>query len=153
MGITFISSTSGTIHTSTEEQETIMAEMAYTAASNTSVAETVAALQKASEEAGWTVLAASDLRQRFENKGIHWETGLTIVEICHSRYASGMVAIDPRLALHLPCPIVVRESDSGVEVSVLRPSYVSSLFPEADFGEAPASAEAEVIAIVNAAVS
>ena len=43
--------------------------------------------------------------------------------------------------------------NKGVEVSVLRPSYVSSLFPTTFFGEGPAESEADIIAIVDDSVS
>ena len=64
-----------------------------------------------------------------------------------------MVSANPRLALHLPCPIAVREDGEGVEVSVLRPSYVAGLFPDADFGDAPLGSEGDVTGIVDAAVA
>ncbi len=130
-----------------------MAEMSYIARSAKPLAETVTAVQEASAHAGWTVLATHDMKQRFENKGLNWETGLTIVEICQSKYASRMVEMNPRLALHLPCPIVVREDEDGVEVAVLRPNFVSGLFPETAFGDAAGLAETEVIAIIDAAVA
>ena len=75
------------------------------------------------------------------------------VEVCNSKFASAMVEANPLLALHLPCPVVVREDDHGVEVSVLRPSYVSSLFPTTFFGEGPAESEADLTGIVDDSVS
>ena len=65
-----------------------------------------------------------------------------------------MVAADSRAwRCRLPCPIVVREDDQGIEVAVLRPSYVAGLFTETDFGDAADAAEAEVIGIVDRAAS
>lgn len=130
-----------------------MADMAYIRRSNKTLAETVEAVQTAASEANWTVLAVHDMKQRFVNKGFDWDRGLTIVEVCNSGFASAMVEANPLLALHLPCPVVVREDDHGVEVSVLRPSYVSSLFPTTFFGEGPAESEADITAIVDDAVS
>jgi uncharacterized protein (DUF302 family) len=99
------------------------------------------------------VLAVHDMKARFVKKGFDWDCGLTIVEICHSKFATQMVAANPRLALHLPCPVVVREDGDGVEVAVLRATYVAGLFPDTDFGDAPAGSESGVTAIVDAAVA
>ncbi len=130
-----------------------MAEMAYVRRSQKSLAETVEAIKTAAEEASWTVLATHDMKARFNSKGFDWDCGLTIVEICSSKFATAMVSAEPRLALHLPCPVVVREDGQGIEVAVLRPDYVAGLFSERDFGEASSSAEAAVTAIVDAAVA
>ena len=130
-----------------------MTDMAYVRRSSASLAETVDALQKAAEKAGWVVLATHDMKARFQKKGFDWDCGLTIVEICQSEFATAMVAANPLLALHLPCPIVVREDSDGVEVSVLRATYVAGLFPDTDFGENAGGAEASVAGIVDAAVA
>ena len=130
-----------------------MEEMAYVRRSNKSLADTVEALQAAAAHANWTVLAIHDMKARFNNKGFDWECGLQIVEICNAKFATAMVEANPYLALHLPCPVLVREDEHGVEVSVLRASYVDGLFPDTDFGDAPAGSEAGVTAIVDAAVA
>lgn len=130
-----------------------MAEMAYVKRSSKSFDETVSALAESAEARGWPVLAIHDLRERFCAKGVDWESGLTIVEVCKSAYASAMVAANPRLALQLPCPVVVREDEGGVEVSVLQPAFVDELYPGTEFGDAPQMAQDEVNAIVDAAVS
>ncbi|MBU4556255.1 MAG: DUF302 domain-containing protein [Actinobacteria bacterium] len=130
-----------------------MTEMAYVQRSNASLTNTVEALEKAAEDARWVVLATHDMKARFEKKGFDWDCGLTIVEICQSKFATAMVLANPHLALHLPCPIVVREDADGVEVSVLKATFVAGLFPDTDFGEEAADAEASVTAIVDAAVA
>ena len=130
-----------------------MADMAYVRRSTKTLAQTVEAVQASAAEANWTVLAVHDMKQRFVSKGFDWDRGLTIVEVCNSKFASAMVEANPLLALHLPCPVVVREDGEGVEVSILRPSYVSSLFPTTFFGEGPAESEAGITAIVDDAVS
>jgi uncharacterized protein (DUF302 family) len=129
-----------------------MTEMAYVRRSNASFADTVEAVQLAAENQGWTVLTVHDLKRRFLNKGFDWSSGLSIVETCNSKYATEMVAANPRLALYLPCRIVVREDRDGVEVSVINVSYVAEQFPETDFGASMTAPEADVKAIVDGAV-
>ena len=130
-----------------------MSEMAHVARTSKSFAETVDAVSAIGEREGWAVLAVHDMRKRFCAKGFDWDPGLTIVELCKSAYASAMVAADPRLALHLPCPIVIREDAQGVEVAVLQPVFVDGLFPDVDFGDNAVAAQAEVNAIIDEAVS
>ena len=129
-----------------------MTEMAYVRRSRASFADTVQAVQVAAEKQGWTVLTVHDLKQRFLNKGFDWSSGLSIVETCNSKYATEMVAASPRLALFMPCRIVVREDRDGVEISVMNVSYVAEQFPDTEFGDSMAPPEADVMAIVNASV-
>jgi len=130
-----------------------MTDMAHIRRSTKTLPETVQAVQDAATAAGWVVLATHDMKARFESKGFDWDCDLTIVEICSSKFATAMVEANPLLALHLPCPIVVREDGGGVEVSVLRPTYVASQFPGTDFGENSQGAEGDVTAIVDEAVA
>lgn len=129
-----------------------MTEMAYVRRSDKSLVDTVEALKTAAADANWILMAVHDMKERFESKGFDWDYGLFIVEICNSKFATSMLSANPYLALHLPCPIVVREDAEGVEVSVLRPSYVASLFPDTDFGDAPVGSETDVTKIIDAAV-
>jgi uncharacterized protein (DUF302 family) len=131
-----------------------MSEMSYTRQSVYGFEETVTAVLESARNAGWTVLATHDMRSRFQSKSIEWHAGFTIVEICKSGYAAAMVAAVPELALHLPCPVAIQADAEGVvRVSVLRPAFVTGLFPETDFGEAAGDAEAEVRSIVDHAVA
>ena len=130
-----------------------MSDMSYARQSVLGFEETVRAVLESARNAGWVVLATHDMRSRFESKGIEWHAGLTIVEICKSSYASAMVAAEPDLALHLPCPIAIAaDSDGDVRVSVLRPSFVAGLFPS-DLSEGANAAEEEVRSIVDHAVA
>jgi uncharacterized protein (DUF302 family) len=130
-----------------------MADMAYVTRSSKCMADTVDAVQAAATDAGWMVLVVHDLKQRFVSKGFDWEGGLTIIEICNSKFATQMVSANPRLALHLPCPIVVREDEDGVEVSTLHTTFVAGLFPETDLGTAAVDVESIVTGIIDAAVA
>jgi uncharacterized protein (DUF302 family) len=127
-----------------------MSQMSYERRSTFGFDETVTAVLESARGAGWVVLATHDMQQRFVSKNIEWHQGLTIVEICKAAYAAPMVAASSEVALHLPCPIVIRQLPEGqVYVSVLRPEYVAGLFEEIDFGQGPLAAEDEVRAIVD----
>ena len=131
-----------------------MSEMSYQRKSVYGFDETVTAVLESARNAGWVVLATHDMKHRFENKGLEWHPGFTIVEMCKASYAAAMVAAEPELALHLPCPIVISSDAEGlVDVAVLRPSYVVSLFPDSALAEPAREAEAEVRSIVDHATS
>ena len=131
-----------------------MSDMTYERTSVYGFEETVTAVADSAAEAGFSVLVTHDLRSRFEAKEIEWHHGLSIVEVCKAGYASKMAAIEPHYALHLPCPVVVREdADGQVFVAMLRQTFVAGLFPGEEFGDGPASVEAELRSIVDHATS
>ena len=131
-----------------------MSEMSYGRPSVHGFDETVTAVLESARNAGWVVLATHDMRSRFQSKGLEWHQGFTIVEICKAAYAAEMVAAEPELALHLPCPVVIRGDAEGlVTVDVLRPSFVVGLFPATDMSEGGDAAEAEVRSIVDHATA
>lgn len=106
-----------------------MSEMAYTVRSARNFADTLAGLEQAATDAGWTALGTHDMKARFDKKGIEWHGQISIFEMCNANFASQMALADPRFVLHMPCRAVVRElEDGGVEVSILQTTYVASLF-------------------------
>lgn len=77
--------------------------------------ETVAKLQEAAPQEGFTVLHTHEISKIMANKGFHREP-ITIVEVCSAKHAHSMLAEDLRVALILPCPLVVAEVDGVTRV-------------------------------------
>ena len=68
--------------------------------------ETAAALEEKSTAKGFKVLAAHEVKATLESKGIAREP-MKIIEICNAKYVNEVLAKDIKIALMLPCPIVV----------------------------------------------
>ena len=83
-----------------------MEQFDYTVQSSKGFDETVAAVEAKSREKGFNVLVVHDVKATLESKGFSREP-MKIVEICNAKYVDQVLAKDIKIALMLPCPVVV----------------------------------------------
>ncbi len=76
---------------------------------------------------------------------------LTIIETCNAKHAHAVLAADPKIALMLPCPVVVYEQNGERFISTLRPSVIGEFYPEADIADSAAAVEDVLIGVIEAA--
>jgi uncharacterized protein (DUF302 family) len=74
---------------------------------------------------------------------------IKIIEICNAKYANQVLARDIKIALMLPCPISVYEKSGKTYISALKPSVMSSFYPDADVEAIAQEVENIVVEIVN----
>ena len=103
----------------------------YTVESSRGFNETVAAIEEKSAAKGFKVLAVRDVKATLESKGIVREP-MKIIEICNAKYVNEVLAKDIKIALMLPCPIVVYAQDGKILVSALRPRVIADFYPSTD---------------------
>ncbi len=127
-----------------------MNQFDYTTESKKSFDETVAAVETKSREKGFNVLAVHDVKATLESKGFSREP-MKIVEICNAKYVSQVLAKDIKIALMLPCPVVVYVQNGKTFISTLRPRILADFYPGADIAEVAAEVEAIVLSIVDEA--
>ncbi len=126
--------------------------MLYSRQTGGSVEDAVRRLEGAARERRFGVLGVIDLRARMAEKGVEFEPGCTIVEICNPVLAAKMLAQLPSLAASLPCRIAAYEEDGGVTVATVRPTALLALHPGSEALRSVAGeVEASVVAIVDAA--
>ncbi len=94
------------------------------------------------------MLAVHDVKATLESKGFSREP-MKIVEICNAKYVSQVLAKDLKIALMLPCPVVVYAQDGKTFISTLRPKILADFYPEADIAAVAAEVEDIVLAIVD----
>lgn len=112
--------------------------------------EAVAAVQQATADAGFRVQHVHDVQAVLAEKG--FERGpMKIIEVCNSRYAHKVLEADPRIALMLPCRIVVWTEDGTTKVSTVKPSMIAAFYPEAGIEGTAAEVETILRGIVEAA--
>jgi len=125
-------------------------EVDYTVATDKSFNEAVDAVVAAAPEYGFGVQHVHDMQAALAKKGYTREP-IKIIEVCNPHHAVAVLERDVRIALMLPCRIVVYEQDGRVFISTMRASMIADMFPEADIAENAAEVEHGLIGIVVAA--
>ena len=110
-------------------------ELDYTVPTTKSHADAVAAVVESTAAHGFRVQFVHDVQETLAEKGFVREP-LTIVEMCNAKYASQVLAADPKIGLMLPCPIMVYVEGDRV-FSTMRPTLIGGFFPDADLGSVP----------------
>jgi uncharacterized protein (DUF302 family) len=127
-----------------------MEQFDYTVQSSKGFNETVSAVEAKSREKGFNVLVVHDVKATLESKGFSREP-MKIVEICNARYVDQVLAKDIKIALMLPCPVVVYIQDGKTFISTLRPKVISDFYPSADVAAIAGEVDKIVLAIVDEA--
>lgn len=127
-----------------------MEQFDYTVESTKGFDETVAAVEAKSREKGFNVLTVHDVKATLESKGFSREP-MKIVEICNAKYVDRVLAKDVKIALMLPCPVVVYVTDGKALISTLRPRVIADFYPGEGIAEIAEEVDAIVLAIVDEA--
>ena len=127
-----------------------MEQFDYTVQSSKGFNETVTAVEAKSREKGFNVLVVHDVKATLESKGFSREP-MKIVEICNAKYVDQVLAKDIKIALMLPCPVVVYIQDGKTFISTLRPKIISDFYPSADVAAIAGEVDKIVLAIVDEA--
>lgn len=122
----------------------------YTVATDKPFAEAVAAVQTALEDRNFRVQFVHDVQATLAERGFDREP-LTIIETCNAKHAHAVLAADPKIALMLPCPVVVYEENGARFISTLKPSVIGDFYPHADIGNAAAAVERVLVDAIEAA--
>ncbi len=112
----------------------------------------VQAVQEACERHDFQVKSVHEISRELGEHGFVREP-LTVVKACNTRYASEVTAKDVRFAMLMPCPFLVHESDHQVWVTVMLPSAMAGMFPDADLGRIASEVEQVFKAIVDEATA
>lgn len=114
--------------------------------------EAVRAIEERTAQNGFRVLHTHDVAATLAEKGFARDL-IKIVEICNARYANEALKKDIKVALMLPCPIVVYIENQKTHISAMRPSLLSEFYPQAGLGQLAAEVEKAVLRIVDEAAA
>lgn len=127
-----------------------MMEFEYTLETSKGFDDAVASVAAATQEKGFRVLHVHDVQATLAEKGFQRDP-LKIVEVCNAKYASQALQADVKIALMLPCPIVVYSEGGRTKISTMRPRVLSAFYPKAGVEKLAADVDDAVISIVQAA--
>jgi len=122
----------------------------YTVPTQKTYSEAVASVVAAAADNGFRASFVHDVAETLAEKGFEREP-ISIVEMCNPKFASEVLAEDVLIGLMLPCPVMVYEQDGDVLISTMRPTLMSSLFPDAEISDVAAQVETRIFAIVDQA--
>jgi uncharacterized protein (DUF302 family) len=127
-------------------------QLDYTVHTDKDFDQAVEAVVQATKGVGFRVQFVHDVAATLAEKGFNREP-VTIVEMCNAKFASQVLAADVKIGLMLPCPIMVYAEKGEVFITTMRPTLISSFFPDADISAVAAEVEAILIGVVNTAAA
>jgi uncharacterized protein (DUF302 family) len=131
-------------------EEELLMKLDYTVSTDKSFAAAVESVIELTAAHGFRVQFVHDVQATLAEKGFAREP-LTIVEMCNAKFASQVLAADPKIGLMLPCPIMVYVEDGQTLISTMRPTLIGGFFPEAGIEAVAAEVEVVLFAIIDGA--
>ncbi len=123
---------------------------AYTATTDKTVDEAVAAVEAKTAEKGFRVLGRHNVAALLAEKGFP-RGPMQIVEVCGAKYAHRVLQADNLISIFLPCPISVYEEGGRTVIATMRPTAIDAFFPGAGLGGVPEEVEGILKAIIDEA--
>ena len=127
-------------------------QLDYTVPTAKTHAEAVDAVTQRTAAHGFRVQFVHDVQATLAEKGFERDP-LTIVEMCNAKFASQVLAADPKIGLMLPCPIMVYVEDGKTLISTMRPTLIGGFFPEAQINGIAEEVEQVLFAIIDEAAA
>ena len=125
-------------------------QLDYTMVTEKTYAQALQAVIDVAELHSFRVQFVHDVAETLRERGFEREP-LSIVEMCNAKYASEVLEEDVLIGLMLPCPVMVYEQDGDVLISAMRPTLISTFYPDAEIADVAAEVEAKIFAVVDEA--
>ena len=127
--------------------------MIVTHKSNLGFDETVAALEQAITDKGWSSPGTMDMNAAMAKHGQDFPKRVKIVKLCKAEYAADVLGTDRYVSCLMPCSIAVWEADDGsVQVSKMNTGLMGKMFGgniAKVMGQSVAADEADILATVQ----
>jgi len=125
-----------------------MDKLGYTIESSKSFDDVSTALEKTSPERGFRVLAVHNVKETLAGKGFEIEP-LKIFEVCNAGFAYKALGNDISVAMFMPCKIVVRPRGDKTVMTLVRPSMIAEMLPDAGLNDLASDVEKQLIGIID----
>ncbi|PJE61639.1 hypothetical protein COU87_03580 [Candidatus Roizmanbacteria bacterium CG10_big_fil_rev_8_21_14_0_10_39_12] len=120
----------------------------YTVTTNKSFDNSVAAVEKETQAAGFRVLHIHDVAATLGEKNFRIKP-FKIIEVCNAKSAYTVLQADIKIGLCLPCKINVYVKDGKTFISGMRPIVLPQFFPKADLGDLPKEVDKIIRSIID----
>ncbi len=123
----------------------------YTLESDKPFEDVVAAIEKATADNQFRVLAVHDVQATLAEKGL--ERGpLRIIEVCNAKFAHQALQKDASVALFMPCRFAVYTEGGRTIVKLARPTMIAHMIPDSGLDELAADVEETLKKVMSEAV-
>jgi len=125
-----------------------MSELEYNVESSKTFDEVSKRLEDKTPEHNFRVLAVHDVKNTLAEKGFEIKP-LRIYEVCNAGFAFKALSKDKRASMFMPCKIVVSQEENKILITLVRPSMISKMLPEAGLEELAGNVERQLIDLVD----
>lgn len=123
----------------------------YTVATEKSIEQSISDLTAALKEQGFGVLGILDFQELLKQKGVELGREYRLLEVCNPKAAKEAIDRDPKVGLLLPCTIAIYKDANRTRISLLKPSDLLHLAPEAKLTDLGNEAEQKLKAAIDKA--
>lgn len=111
----------------------------------------VSAIEENTAENQFKVLYIHDVKATLNDKGFERDP-LKIIEVCNAGFASTALGKALDVAMFMPCKFVVADKGNNVEVTLVRPSMIAQMMPDAGLNDLASEVESTLKTIMEKSV-
>lgn len=124
----------------------------YTVETEKSMDEAVKALEASLKEEQFGVLWDFDLTAKLQEKGLDFNTGYRVLEVCNPKEANRVLQEDKVVGYFLPCKIVVYEDEGKTKIGLPKPTTLIELANNDKLTEIATDVENRLIQSIDQAI-
>ena len=124
----------------------------YTVETEKSMDEAVKALEASLKEEQFGVLWDFDLTAKLQEKGLDFNTGYRVLEVCNPKEANRVLQEDKVVGYFLPCKIVVYEYEGKTKIGLPKPTTLIELANNDKLTEIATDEENRLIRSIDQAI-
>ena len=124
----------------------------YTVETEKSMDEAVKALEASLKEEQFGVLWDFDLTAKLQEKGLDFNTGYRVLEVCNPKEANRVLQEDKVVGYFLPCKIVVYEDEGKTKIGLPKPTTLIELANNDKLTEIATDVENRLIRSIDHAI-
>ncbi|MBU0905202.1 MAG: DUF302 domain-containing protein [Firmicutes bacterium] len=124
----------------------------YTVETEKSMDEAVKALEASLKEEQFGVLWDFDLTAKLQEKGLDFNTGYRVLEVCNPKEANRVLQEDKVVGYFLPCKIVVYEDEGKTKIGLPKPTTLIELANNDKLTEIATDVENRLIRSIDQAI-
>jgi len=125
-----------------------MENLDYNVDSQKDIEELSSLLDEKVPQHNFRVLAVHNVQATLAEKGFEIEP-MKIYEVCNAGFAYRAISKSVNVAMFMPCKIVLREEGDKRVITLVRPSMISQMLPDAGLETIAGDVENQLINLIN----
>ncbi|SFV05791.1 DUF302 domain-containing protein [Alicyclobacillus macrosporangiidus] len=126
-------------------------EFHYSATTEKSLDEAVAALEAALKDRKFGVLWQMDIPSKLKEKGVEFDKPYRVLEVCNPNEAKQVLTQNPMVGYFLPCKVVVYEHEGKTVIGLPKPTVLMGVIGDEGLMETAQRVEAALKEAVDEA--